>query len=27
VAMMNKMGVPAETFADSKGKLGYLSDI
>jgi hypothetical protein len=27
VAMMNKMGIPAETFADSKGKLGYLSDI
>ena len=27
VAMMNKMGVPAETFADSKGKLGYLSDL
>ena len=27
VAMMNKMGIPAETFADSKGKLGYLSDL
>jgi hypothetical protein len=27
VAMMNKMGIPAETFADSNGKLGYLSDI
>jgi hypothetical protein len=27
VAMMNKMGVPAEQFADSTGKLGYLSDL
>ena len=27
VAMMNQMGIPAETFADSKGKLGYLSDL
>jgi hypothetical protein len=27
VAMMNKMGVPAENFADSNGKLGYLSDL
>ncbi len=27
VSMMNHMGVPAENFADSKGKLGYLSDI
>jgi len=27
VAMMNKMGVPAEKFADSTGKLGYLSDL
>jgi len=24
---MNKMGIPAETFADSKGKLDYLSDL
>jgi hypothetical protein len=24
---MNKMGIPAETFADSKGKLQYLSDL
>ncbi len=27
VSMMNHMGVPAENFADSKGKLGYLSEI
>jgi hypothetical protein len=27
VAMMNEMGIPAENFADSKGKLGYLADI
>ncbi|RPI54509.1 MAG: DUF1552 domain-containing protein [Acidobacteria bacterium] len=27
VAMMNKMGIPAENFADSTGKLGYLSDL
>ena len=27
VAMMDKMGIPAETFADSNGTLGYLSDI
>jgi len=27
VAMLDSMGVPAENFADSKGKLGYLSDI
>jgi hypothetical protein len=27
VAMMNKMGIPAESFADSNGKLGYLSDL
>jgi hypothetical protein len=27
VAMMNQMGVPAEKFADSTGKLGYLSDL
>jgi hypothetical protein len=27
VAMMDKMGIPAETFADSNGKLGYLCDI
>ena len=27
VAMMDQMGVPAESFADSKGKLGYLSDL
>jgi len=27
VAMMDKMGVPAEKFADSTGKLGYLSDL
>jgi len=27
VAMMDKMGIPAETFADSTGKLGYLSDL
>ena len=27
VAMMNKMGVPVEQFADSNGKLGYLSNL
>ena len=27
VAMMDQMGIPAESFADSKGKLGYLSDL
>jgi len=27
VAMLDSMGIPAENFADSKGKLGYLSDI
>jgi hypothetical protein len=27
VAMMDRMGVTAESFADSKGKLGYLSDL
>ena len=27
VAMMNQMGVPAEKFADSTGKLGYLADL
>ena len=27
VAMMNQMGVPAEKFSDSTGKLGYLSDL
>ena len=27
VAMMNKLGIPAETFADSTGKLGYLADL
>jgi hypothetical protein len=27
VAMMDKMGVPAENFSDSTGKLGYLSDL
>ncbi len=27
VAMMNQMGIPAETFADSKGKLDYLSSL
>lgn len=27
VAMMNQMGVPAEHFADSNGRLGYLSDL
>jgi Protein of unknown function (DUF1552) len=27
VAMMNKMGVPAENFADSTGTLGYLADL
>jgi hypothetical protein len=27
VAMLDRMGVPAETFGDSKGKLGYLSDL
>lgn len=27
VAMMNQMGIPAESFADSNGKLGYLSDL
>ena len=27
VAMMNQLGVPAEKFADSNGKLGYLSDL
>jgi hypothetical protein len=27
VAMMNKMGIPAENFADSTGTLGYLSDL
>jgi hypothetical protein len=27
VAMMNQMGIPAENFADSTGKLGYLSDL
>jgi uncharacterized protein DUF1552 len=27
VAMMNTMGIPAERFADSNGKLGYLSDL
>jgi len=25
VAMLDKMGVPAESFGDSNGKLGYLS--
>jgi len=25
--MMDKMGVPAENFSDSTGKLGYLSDL
>jgi len=27
LAMMDHMGVPAESFADSKGKLTYLSDL
>jgi hypothetical protein len=27
VAMLHQMGVPAETFADSTGKLGYLSSL
>ena len=27
VAMLDQMGVPAENFADSKGKLGYLSNL
>jgi hypothetical protein len=27
VAMMDQMGIPAESFADSNGKLGYLSDL
>ena len=27
LTMMDHMGVPAESFADSKGKLGYLSDL
>jgi hypothetical protein len=27
VAMMHEMGVPAEQFADSTGKLGYLSNL
>jgi len=27
VAMMHQMGIPAEKFADSTGKLGYLSDL
>jgi hypothetical protein len=27
VAMMNQMGIPAEHFADSTGKLGYLADL
>jgi hypothetical protein len=27
VAMMNQMGIPAERFADSTGRLGYLSDL
>ena len=27
VAMMNELGVPAENFADSTGKLGYLADL
>jgi hypothetical protein len=27
VSMMNQMGIPAEHFADSTGKLGYLSDL
>ena len=27
VAMMNQMGIPAEHFSDSTGKLGYLSDL
>ena len=27
VAMLHQMGVPAETFADSKGKLDYLTDL
>src|SRR5204863_1698146 len=27
VAMMNKMGVQVETFSDSTGRLGYLSDL
>jgi hypothetical protein len=27
VAMMNNMGIPVESFADSNGKLGYLSDL
>lgn len=27
VAMMDQMGVPAESFADSNGRLGYLSDL
>ena len=27
VAMMNQMGIPAEQFADSNGKLEYLSSL
>ncbi|MCM3879183.1 MAG: DUF1552 domain-containing protein [Vicinamibacterales bacterium] len=27
VSMMNQLGIPAEQFADSTGKLGYLSDL
>jgi hypothetical protein len=27
VMMMDRMGIPAESFADSNGKLGYLSDL
>jgi len=27
VAMMHQLGVPAEKFADSNGKLPYLSDL
>jgi hypothetical protein len=27
VAMLDRMGVPAETLGDSRGELGYLSDI
>ena len=27
VAMMHQMGIPAEQFADSTGKLGYLSNL
>ena len=27
IAMLDRMGVPVENLGDSKGELGYLSDI